>query len=47
MREVLSEILKKTDFNIFELLPFYDILNIANAKPRKLLVLEARNFYLQ
>ena len=40
MREVFGEILK----NIFEILPFFDILDIANAVSRKELVLEARNF---
>ena len=29
---------------IFELLPLFDILDIANAVSRKVLVLEARNF---
>ena len=29
---------------IFELLPFFDILDIANAISRKVYVLEARNF---
>ena len=29
----------------FELLPFFDILDIANALSQKVLMLEARNFY--
>ena len=35
MREVFGEILKKIFFTIFELLPFFDILDIANAISRK------------
>ena len=35
MREVFGEILKKKFFLIFELLPFFDILDIANAISRK------------
>ena len=31
MRELFGEILEKIFFNIFELLPFFDILDIANA----------------
>ena len=44
MREVFGEILKKTVLIFFELLPFFDILGIAFAVSRKVLVLEARNF---
>ena len=46
MKEVFGEILEKKYFNIllFELLSFFDILDIANAIFRKVLVLEARNF---
>ena len=45
MREVLGEILEKKFFLIiFELLPFFDILNTVNAISQKVLVLEARNF---
>ena len=43
MREVFYEILEKIVI-IFELLPFFDILDIANAISRKVYVLEARNF---
>ena len=35
MREVLGEILEIFFFNNFELLPFFDILDIANAISRK------------
>ena len=35
MREVFGEILEKFLFNNFELLPFFDILDIANAISRK------------
>ena len=35
---------KKNFFIIFELLPFFDILDIANAISRKVYALEARNF---
>ena len=35
MREVLGEILGKTFSIIFELLPFFDILDIANPISRK------------
>ena len=35
MREVFGEILEKKKSIIFELLPFFDILNIANAISRK------------
>ena len=44
MREVFWEILKKNVLIFFELLPFFDILDIANAESRKVLVLEVRNF---
>ena len=42
MREVFGEILGF--LTIFELLPFLDILDFANAISRKVEVLEARNF---
>ena len=35
MREVFGEILEKLYLIIFELLPFFDILDIANAISRK------------
>ena len=35
MREVFDEILEKTFLIIFELLPFFDILDIANTIYRK------------
>ena len=35
MREVFGEILEKMLFIIFELLPFFDILDIANAISRE------------
>ena len=35
MREVFGEILEKKIIVIFELLPFFDILDIANAISRK------------
>ena len=35
MREVFGEILEKKIITIFELLPFFDILDIANAISRK------------
>ena len=35
MREVFGEILEKNVFIIFELLPFFDILEIENAISRK------------
>ena len=35
MREVFGEILEKNGLIIFELLPFFDILDIANAIFRK------------
>ena len=35
MREVFGEILEKIFFMIVELLPFFDILDIANAISRK------------
>ena len=44
MREVFGEILEKHLLIIFELLPFFDILDIAYAISRKVEVLEARNF---
>ena len=46
MRELFVVILEKKNFFkiIFELLPFFDILDIANAISRKEYVLEARNF---
>ena len=46
MREVFGEILEKKKLIVFELSPFFDILDIANAISRKVhvLVLEARNF---
>ena len=43
MREVFGEILEKI-LIIFELLPLFYILDIANAISRKVSVLEARNF---
>ena len=45
IREVFGEILKKRDFNIFGVIALFYILDIANAISRKVLVLEARNFY--
>ena len=44
MREVFGEIFKKNISIFFEFLPFFDILVIANAISRKVLMLEARNF---
>ena len=44
MSEVFDEILREKYFNVFEILPFFDILDIANAISRKVLVLEARDF---
>ena len=35
MSEVFGEILEKKNYNNFELLPFFDILDIANAISRK------------
>ena len=35
MREVFGEILEKKNIIIFELLPFFDILDIANAISQK------------
>ena len=35
MREVFGEVLEKHFLIIFELLPFFDILDIANATSRK------------
>ena len=35
MREVFGEILEKKFFKMFELLPFFDILDISNAISRK------------
>ena len=47
MLGVFGEILKKKNlmFFFFECLPFFDILDIANAISWKVLVLEAKNFY--
>ena len=43
IREVFGKIKKKSyDFLV---IPFFDILDIANAISRKVLVLETRNFY--
>ena len=42
MREVLVEILE--NFIFFEFLFFFNILDIANAISRKVLMLETRNF---
>ena len=35
MRDIFGEILEKNSLIIFELLPFFDILNIGNAISRK------------
>ena len=35
MKELFGEILEKKNLTIFELLPFFDILDIANAISRK------------
>ena len=43
MREVFGEILEK--MIILELLPFFVILDVANAISRKVQVSEAKNFY--
>ena len=40
-REVFGEILKNNLIKLFKLLPFFDILDIANAISREELVLEA------
>ena len=43
IRDVINEILRKKSANI--LLPFFDILDSANAISPKVLVLESRNLY--
>ena len=44
MREAFGEILKKNRLIFFLVIALFDILDIANAISRKVLVLEARNF---
>ena len=46
MRGVFGKVLKKKSYDIFfSYCPLFDILDIANAIFRKVLVLKARNFY--